>query len=247
MTGVIVTCENNFGLITLNNPAIHNALKKRDIKKIREALVKWGNQELDAIVITGSGKSFCSGLFLDEFDHNLWDKNPITLICEAIENCKCPVICALNGGAHGGAVEIALSCDFRIANKCLSLRVPASRLGIHYESSGLRRALNILGPSLTRRMFLLGETVCFEEILKTNFIDFCVEDGENVKHKSAKIVESLSQNSLLAVSGMKKTIVEILDNSLDAEAASIRVNESLNSKEHKKALSAIKEKRVRKL
>ncbi len=244
MTGVIVTRKNNYGVITLNDPPIHNAIKNSDITIIREALFKWRNQELDAIVITGSGKSFCSGLFLDEFDYKAWDKNPITVICEDIENCNCPVICALNGGAYGGAVEIALSCDFRIANKRLSLMVPASRLGIHYEASGLRRALNILGPSLTRRLFLLGEVISFEDILKTNFIDFCVGDDETVKDKSLNVVKSLSKNSSLAVSGMKKTIIEILNNSLNAEVAAMRVQDCFNSEDHKGALLAIKEKRV---
>ncbi|MAT23071.1 MAG: hypothetical protein CML86_06180 [Rhodobiaceae bacterium] len=243
MTGVIVNYKNNYGVITLNDPSIHNALKKEDINVIREALFKWRNQELDAIIITGTGKSFCSGLFLEEFDYKVWDKNPITLICEDIENFKCPVICALNGGAYGGAVEIALSCDFRVVNRKLTLMVPAGRLGIHYESSGLRRALNTLGPSLTRRLFLLGEVIPFEDILKTNFIDFCVGEGETVKNKSLKLVESLSKNSPLAVSGMKKTIIEILNNSLNAEAAAIRVRDCFNSDDHKDALLAIKGKR----
>ena len=246
MTDVIVTCKNDFGLITLNNPSTHNALKKSDIKTIRDAFSKWRNEQLVAIIITGNGKSFCSGLFLDEFDSKGWDKNPITLICEDIENCNCPVICALNGGAYGGAVEIALSCDFRIVNHRLSLMVPASRLGIHYEPSGLRRALNVLGPSLTRRMFLLGDIIHFEDILKTNFIDFCVQDGETVEDKSIKVLESLRKNSSLAVSGMKKTIVEILNNSLNIELAEIRVQDCFNSSYHKGALSMIKEKRTSK-
>ena len=179
-------------------------------------------------------------MFLDEFDFKGWHKNPITLICEDIENFNCPVICALNGGAYGGAVEIALSCDFRVVNSKLMLMVPASRLGIHYESSGLRRALNVLGPSLTRRLFLLGEVISFEDILNTNFIDFCVGEGETVKEKSLKLVGSLSKNSSLAVSGMKKTIIEILNNSLNAEAASIRVRDCFNSDDHKDSLLTIK-------
>ena len=244
MTDVIVTRKNDFGLITLNNPSTHNALKKSDIKTIRAAFFKWRNQKLVAIIITGNGKSFCSGLFLDEFDYKGWDKNPITLICEDIESCKFPVICALNGGAYGGAVEIALSCDFRIVNHRLSLMVPASRLGIHYEPSGLRRAINVLGPSLTRRIFLLGDTIYFEEILKTNFVDFCVQDGETVEDKSIKVLESLRKNSSLAVSGMKKTIVEILNNSLNTELAEIRVQDCFNSSYHKDALSMIKKKRI---
>ena len=143
MSTVLITNENNLGIITLNNPLIHNALKTSDVKIIKQTLLKWLDYNLDAILITGTGKSFCSGLFLDEFDNKKWDNNPITSICEYIENCKCPVICALNGGVFGGAVEISLSCDFRVADNTLSLMVPASRLGVHYEPSGLKRFKNV--------------------------------------------------------------------------------------------------------
>ena len=89
----------------------------------------------------------------------------------------------------------------------------------------------------------MGEVISFEDILNTNFIDFCVGEGETVKEKSLKLVGSLSKNSSLAVSGMKKTIIEILNNSLNAETAAIRVRDCFNSDNHKDALLAIKGKR----
>ena len=104
MTNVIIKREGTIGTIILNNPLIHNALMKIDVKTITEAFSKWEHQNLDGILITGTGKSFCSGLFLDDLDNRSWDKNPITLICEKIESCRFPVICALNGGAFGGYV-----------------------------------------------------------------------------------------------------------------------------------------------
>ncbi|MDG2473748.1 MAG: enoyl-CoA hydratase-related protein [Paracoccaceae bacterium] len=243
MNQVIAVCENNVGLITLNNPRIHNAIKMNDFELMRSAFLRWKGYKLDAILITGTGKSFCSGLFLDEFDRRSWDKNPISQICEDIENSDCPVICALNGGAYGGAVEIALSCDFRIANSQLSLRVPAANLGIHYEPTGLIRAINILGLSMTRRLFLLGQSIHIEDILRTDFVDFWTEEGETVIEKSKQILSFLRNNAPLAVAGMRKTISEILNNSLDFYSAEKRVEACFNSVDHKEALLAIKEKR----
>ena len=243
MSSVIVTCEDNLGKITLNNPEIHNALKKNDIEIIRSALSNFKYQKVGAILITGKGNSFCSGLYLDEFDYKSWSKNPITQICEDIENCQPPVICALNGGAYGGAVEIALSCDFRIANDHLSLMVPASDLGIHYEPMGLKRALNILGPSISRRLFLLGERISFEDILRTDFVDFWVAEDETVMGEGEKIANSLSSKAPLAVAGMKRTIIEILNGSLEIKSAKKRINECFKSLDHQEALSARRERR----
>ncbi len=246
MTNVRINCNENIGKIILDNPAIHNALMKADVDIINLTLSRWKNLNLKAILITGIGKSFSSGLFLDDFDNRSWDKNPITVICEAIESFECPVICALNGSAYGGSVEIALACDFRIAHKGLSLKVPAAILGIHYEPSGLRRALNILGPRVTRRLFLLGEEIIFDDLLKTDFVDFLTEEGETVLQRGKKLVDSLNNNAPLAVSGMKKAINEILNNSLDVKSSNRRIEECFNSTDHKEALLARKEKRVAK-
>lgn len=242
MTSVLVECENNFGIITLNNQSIHNALKSEDVQTIRTALRRWKNSKLDAILITGNGKSFCSGLYLDEFDHRTWDKNPVSLICEDIENCECPVVCALNGGAYGGAVEIALSCDFRVANDKLSLMVPAASLGIHYEPSGLRRCINILGPSITRRLFLLEEMISFKDIIKTQFVDFWVEENQTTIEVAKILFNSVRGRSRTAVAGMKKTITDILNDSLDVEAADQRIKKCFNSFEHLEALSGKRKK-----
>ncbi len=214
-----------------------------DVEIIISGLSSWMESQLDAILITGSGESFCSGLFLDDFDHKTWKKNPITLICEQIENCNCPVICALNGGAYGGAVEIALACDFRIANNNLLLSVPASRLGIQYEPSGLRRALNMLGPTITRRLFILGEVILLEDILRTYFVDFLVEDDENLIEKCNQVIDYIKNGAPLAIAGMKKTIIGLLNNSLDGEMTEKQIKLCFESEDHKEALLARREKR----
>ena len=243
MTNVVVTCKNNLGLITLNNPLIHNALGASDVVMIRESFLRWESKKLDAIIITGTGESFSSGLFLGDFDKRDWDKNPVTSICEDIERCGIPVICALNGGAYGGAVEIALSCDFRVASNRLCLQIPAARLGIHYEPCGVKRALNVLGVSLVRRLFLLGEVISLQDIKRTDFVDFWAGDDETVIGKSKKIAGLLGSNAPLAVSGMKTLINEILNGSLDLHSARSRIDQCFKSADHKEALAARKQKR----
>ena len=243
MNQINAVCQNNIGLITFNNPRFHNAIKMADFEFIRSALLGWKGCKLDAILITGTGESFCSGLFIDEFKKKTWDKNPISIICEDIESSDCPVICALNGGAYGGAVEIALSCDFRIASNKIVLKVPASSLGIHYEPTGLTRAINILGPSITRKLFLLGQSIYFKDILRTNFVDFWTEEDEDVIEKSTKVIHFLRDKAPLAVAGMRKTIIEILNKTLDMDLAKSRIEACFNSVDHQEALLARMEKR----
>ena len=243
MTGVQITQENNFGLIILKNPHVHNALKIVDIEKIRLALREWKNCNLSAILITGTGESFSSGLFINELENKTWIENPISMLCDDIESLECPVICALNGGVYGGAVEIALSCDFRVATKKISVAIPAVKLGIHYEPSGIKRAINLFGTSNSRKLFLLGETFSFDKITQTDFVDFWVEEPQTVLEKGKELILSIEQNAPLAIVGMKKTISQILNNSLDQKAVFERIQECFGSSDHQEALLARKEKR----
>ena len=243
MTGVEINRESNFGLITLNNPSVHNALKAIDIKNIRSAFQEWKKYNLSAILITGTGESFCSGLFINELETRTWVKNPISMLCNDIENSKCPVIGALNGNVFGGAVDLALACDFRVATKKIAVSVPAAKLGIHYEPSGIKRAINLLGPSITRQLFLLGETLYFDKINQTGFVDFWVEEPQTVLEKGKELIASIEQNAPLAVVGMKRVILELLNGSLDHKAAFERIEECFNSSDHQEALMARKENR----
>ena len=243
MIGVDITRKCNFGIITLKNPSIHNALKIIDIELIRSTLQSWNKCNLSAILITGSGKSFCSGLFINELENKTWTENPISLLCNDIENSKCPVIAALNGSVFGGALELVLACDFRVANKKISISVPAAKLGIHYEPSGIDRAINLLGLSVTRQLFLLGETLHADKLNRASFIDFWIDEPQTVLEKAKELITSIEQNAPLAVVGMKKVIVELINGSLDHEAAFERIQECFNSSDHQEALIARRENR----
>ena len=199
---------------------------------------------MTAIILTANGRSFCSGLFIDELKSANWKENPISKLCERIESAEVPIICALNGGVYGGGVEIAMSCDFRLAKKNISLAIPAAKLGIHYEPKGMLKALRLFGSSLSRRLFLLAETVYFNEIDKTDFIDFWIDDPEQVVSMARKLVKVLEGNAPLAVKGMKKVLNQLERNCLDEMSAKNQIKKCFDSNDHAEALQARSEKRA---
>ena len=71
-------------------------------------------------------------------------------LCDAIQSFPLPTVCALNGSAYGGGVEIACACDFRIAVSNIEIMVPPAKIGIHYHPAGIKRFLNILEQVLPR-------------------------------------------------------------------------------------------------
>ena len=123
------------------------------------------------------------------------------------------------------------------------MQVPAARLGIHYEPCGVKRALNVLGISLVRRLFLLGEVISSEDIKRNDFVDYWAGHDETVIGKSKKIVGLLGNNAPLAVSGMKTLINEILNDSVDFQSTRTRIDQCFRSGDHEEALSAWKQNR----
>ena len=208
MTNIIVRCEENIGIIVLNNPLIHNALKDIDVEAIIQAFVRWEDQNLDAILITGTGKSFCSGLFLDDLENRSWDKNPITLICESIESCRYPVICALNGHAIGGGFELAMSCDLIIAADHVEFGLPEMPLGIVPDAGALQRLPRLIPRNIATEMFLLGRRMTASEAAHYGLVNKIVP-SDQLMDSARKWAEQLAKSAPLALQSVKEVEREI--------------------------------------
>lgn len=232
------------GRITLNDPATHNALDLAALKDFAAVLEDWaGRPELRALVVTGSGRGFCSGVNLGDVAGGDWaEDNPLTRLCDRLEAFPAPTVAALNGGVYGGGIEIALSCDFRVGVTGMKAVAPPARLGIHYEAAGIARAVQRLGPGMARRLFLLAESFDANQLLTAGFLDHLVAP-KALEAKVAEITDTLGALAPLAVRGMKRTILELSRGQLDAEAAKARVAACFASADHAEGLAARREKR----
>ncbi len=231
------------GRIALDAPKSHNALDQAAMRGLTALLGDWAvREDLRAVILTGRGKSFCAGAALGEVGAADWSDNPLTRLCDAIEDFPAPVIAGLNGGVYGGGVEIALACDFRVGIAGMRAFVPPARLGIHYEPAGIARALDRLGAQTTRRMFLLAETFEPDALLASGFLDHLVP-ADALDAKLAELSGILCGLAPLAVRGMKRSIVELSRGALDAEAARSRIAACAASTDHAEGLAAQRDRR----
>ena len=104
------------------------------------------------VVLAGAGeRHFSAGLDLGErtadelVDYLQKGERRLGRAARAIAGCPVPVIGVLNGAAFGGALELAIACDWRIASRGARLGMPAARIGVVYTAEGLR---HLLGPGL---------------------------------------------------------------------------------------------------
>lgn len=237
--------DGRIGRLTLNRPEAHNALDTAGLQALQDRLEAWEKDEtIRAVVLTGTGKSFCSGVSLgDVAGLDFAADNPLTRLCDRLEAFPAPTIAALNGGVYGGGVELALACDFRIGVTGMRAFAPPARLGIHYEPAGINRAIQRLGAQMARRIFLLAESFEAPALLAGGFLDHLVEP-KDLAGKTAELTDTLDRLAPLAVRGMKRTILELTRGALDTEAARARIAACFASADHAEGLAAQKERRA---
>lgn len=235
--------------IRFNRPRHKNLLQSGDLSVLRAILAELAaNEAARVVVITGSGDIFSAGFDLNalaggETGDAEYGPGEIGLVADELERLRLPTIARLNGGAYGGATDLALACDFRIGVKGMKARVPAARLGIHFYASGCRRFVSRVGIDHVKRMFLTGETLGAEELLRIGFLTELVDPAALDAHVR-ELAETLAENAPLAVQGMKLSLDELARGAWDDGVFTARANGILGSEDLREGLAAQQERRA---
>ena len=136
--------------IRISNPDKRGALDHEILDNLAQTL---RTREDRCVVITGDGPVFSAGYDIGGFDdpEQLSDAaeklvaHPFTNAIEAIEEYRFPVIAALNGHAIGGGLELAISCDIRIAASQVKVGMPPAKIGLIYSHTGLKKFMELNG------------------------------------------------------------------------------------------------------
>ena len=250
MNNVKFTKNNGVGILILDSPKRKNALKSEDMLSIRDILSREAQSDIYALIISARGDVFCSGADFSEIisiigknkkDQEL-QSNDMSKLCDAIQNFPLPTVCALNGSAYGGGVEIACACDFRISVSNIEIMVPPAKIGIHYHPAGIKRFLNIFGASATKRLLLTATKLSEKELKNFGFFDELINEGENVIEKAQNFVKRCKALSPEAVSGMKLSINDIVMDSINTQSLNARIKKTLASQYLERQLKFINEK-----
>jgi enoyl-CoA hydratase/carnithine racemase len=251
MKFVQIIKKDGVGILRLNFPKTKNALKSEHMASIRDILDKEAKSDIYALIISGEGDVFCSGADFSEItsiigknkkDPEL-QSNDMSKLCDAIQSFPLPTVCALNGSAYGGGVEIACACDFRIAVSNIEVIVPPAKIGIHYHPAGIKRFLNIFGASATKRLLLTATKMSEKELKNVGFFDEIINEGENVIERAHDFIKHCKDLSSEAVRGMKLSINDIVMDSPNIQSLNSRIKKTLESEYLEHQLKLIKQKK----
>jgi enoyl-CoA hydratase/carnithine racemase len=156
-----------------------------------------------------------------------------------------PVIGVLNGAAVGGALELAIACDWRIARRGARLAMPAAHLGVVYAADGLRRFVAAMGPARTRRLFLTGTPVEADEALAIGLVDEVVPE-DALWDVARAAAADVARAAPLAVAGTRAVVRELVEGappSLVEETAAGWRARAFGSDDFREGLAAFRERR----
>ena len=160
--------------LTLENPSRANALTDRMLEDLAAAAAE-PPPGTRAILLRGTGsRHFSSGVDLggDPTPARLREsEGRLRSAVEALRESPVPVIAALNGSAYGGALEVAMACDWRVAARGIEVAMPPGRLGVVYSLRGLRLFVAAIGPARTAELFLTGTPMDAERALAIGLVN----------------------------------------------------------------------------
>ena len=213
---------NNIAQINFNKLSTKNSLDRNDLKKITKFLNEIQNKSLVCLIISSVGNIFSSGMDFKEFSIGDWSKNPISEVCDLIENLPFISISLINGAVYGGSVELVISTDFRFGSKNCKIQIPASKYGIHYGHKGIKRCLNFFGLPISKKLLFFSEPIYLNDLKHINFFDYYDDDIEVLKKTMNEKIELLSSLSLEAVRSMKASINDFKNNKIKLQKEEAR-------------------------
>ena len=183
--------QGNIAIITICNPPV-NALSVEVRRGLLDALKEAEkNENVKAIILKGSGKTFPAGADIKEFGSP--PQNPgLPIINDYIENINKLVICALHGNTLGGGLEIALACHYRIAHYKTKLGLPEVRLGLIPGAGGTQRLPRLIGIPEAYKMMANGLPINAEKALQLGLINKVIQD---IDEDSIQITKNLIKNN----------------------------------------------------
>jgi enoyl-CoA hydratase len=228
----------------LNRPERRNALSLALLAELSEALSDEIREDTTAFIISGVNGFFSAGGDLSDMTGTPADlriDDAIEEVTRKIQELPVPVIAAIDGPCMGGAFDLALSCDHRIAAQDAFFQVPAARLGLLYNPRAIVRMRQRLGRDGVFRVLVLGERLDAAEARVAGVVSHVVEGPS---HDAALKIAQAARGNIRSAVGATKHLLNAIDSMhYDPDEWEARRREMMSSPDREKAV--IKEKKRR--
>ena len=211
--------------IRLNRPDAYNALDLEMMNQLKGALSAAAvDNSIQGIILTGSGKAFCSGGDLkwisqqaENADSVLYQLAPqFHLSIVEIRRMGKPVVAAINGIAAGGGFSLALACDFRVMGQSSILRQAYTSSGLSMDGGGSFALPRLVGLARAMEILAFDEPITSSKALEWGLATKVVPDDQ-VMEEAISMLGRLTKSSLHSFAWSKKLVTDSFNNTLETQ------------------------------
>ena len=250
---VISRKDGNVGYVIFNNPERRNAMSLEmweATTRLMDAYAK--DDSIRVVVLTGAGdKAFVAGADISKFGDERASEEGVRKYNDAVEAAYAsvhefpkPTIAMIRGFCVGGGMGIASCCDLRIASEDARFAVPAAKLGLGYGYPGVKRLMDIVGPSFTKEIFFTARLFDVMEAVEMGLVNCVIENGE-LEFYVKDYAATIAANAPLTVDSIKFIVGEACKDELkrDMKRCEDMVDACFKSEDYKEGRAAFMEKR----
>ena len=228
-----VTIENRIAHIVMNRPEQRNNMNVAFWNELPEIIRKIDHDaEARVIVISSTGPHFCAGLDISMFsgggvkdDSQAVQRrrqagarfmSHVKLMQDsftALENCRVPVLVAIQGGCIGGGVDLATACDMRYATRDAFMTIYETKIGMTADVGTFPRIVKLIPEGIVRELAYTGRRMPADEAQSVGLVNRVFETQEEMLAGVMEIAREIAANAPLAVYGCKKAITYARDHS----------------------------------
>jgi 2-(1,2-epoxy-1,2-dihydrophenyl)acetyl-CoA isomerase len=222
---VLLQKKEGVGILTLNRPQRYNAINNQLSQELLEKLIDVKeDREIRAVILTGSGKAFCSGQDLNDRsamqkrgEHiSLGDSvrsryNPLIATLAGMEK---PVIAAVNGVAAGAGASLALACDFRLITPKTRFVEAFVRIGLVPDSGSSYFLPRLIGLGRALEIAMTGRDVEADEAIRIGLANHMVEE-DKLMDEAFAFARKLADGPTVAIGLTKKAILKGMEGTLE--------------------------------
>jgi len=208
-TTIIYTKKDHIAQVTLNRPEAGNVINQQLARELEDVCCAI-NQDDDiyVVILTGAGDgAFCAGSELEP-------GNPGYNVATAIASIDQPVVAAINGDALGQGLELALSCDIRLAARRARFGFPQVAQGLIPMDGGTQRLPRIVGKGKALELILTAQAIDAEEAFEIGLVNKVVAE-ENLVSEAEAMAKTIAGKAPIALKYAKEAVNKGLDLTLE--------------------------------
>jgi len=235
------------GVITLDRPQVHNALRRRSYDELQDAIRSTSERVL---VITGRDPSFCSGDDVREImapDAPLSEQlaEPrVTPAAKALLTTDVPIVAAVNGAAMGWGMELAIMADLRVASERAGFAELFVKRGLCCDVAGLGRLAQLVGREQASDLLFTGRRIDAMEAKQIGLVARVVPHN-GLMDAALELAGQIAENPPLAVMTLKAGLRRALDPDWDelGRWVSASLADLFQTDDHREGVQAFLDKR----